>query len=46
MSEQINSLRDLVSKIQLGGEESARALHKKRGKLLPRERIQNLLDSG
>jgi 3-methylcrotonyl-CoA carboxylase beta subunit len=40
---------DLKAKIaaaQLGGGEAARAKHTARGKLLPRDRVQNLLDPG
>ena len=46
MNEQINALREQVTQIEKGGGEHARALHKKRGKMLARERIQSLLDSG
>jgi 3-methylcrotonyl-CoA carboxylase beta subunit len=41
--------QDLKAKIaaaQLGGGEAARAKHTARGKLLPRDRVQNLLDPG
>jgi 3-methylcrotonyl-CoA carboxylase beta subunit len=43
---QIEDLRKEVTRIELGGDEKARSLHKKRGKLLARERIQGLLDTG
>jgi len=46
LNEQINALREQVTQIEKGGGEHARALHKKRGKMLARERIQSLLDSG
>jgi 3-methylcrotonyl-CoA carboxylase beta subunit len=39
-------LRDRVAKAALGGGEKARDKHKARGKLLPRERIEHLLDPG
>jgi 3-methylcrotonyl-CoA carboxylase beta subunit len=39
-------LRDKISKAQLGGGEAVRAKHTARGKLLPRDRVQNLLDPG
>jgi len=37
-------LRKLITKIQAGGGEKARARHSEHGKLLPRERIEKLLD--
>ncbi|MBW2689145.1 MAG: methylcrotonoyl-CoA carboxylase [Deltaproteobacteria bacterium] len=39
-------LEDKVGQIRLGGPEQARAKHEGRGKLLPRERIRQLLDVG
>lgn len=42
----VKDLRDTVEKIALGGEEKARARHKAHGKLLPRERLAQLLDEG
>ena len=39
-------LRDLLAHIRRGGGEQAQARHLARGKLLPRERIDTLLDSG
>jgi 3-methylcrotonyl-CoA carboxylase beta subunit len=39
-------LRDKIAKAQLGGGDAARAKHTARGKLLPRDRVQNLLDPG
>ena len=39
-------LEDKVRHIRLGGPEQARAKHEGRGKLLPRERIRQLLDVG
>ncbi|MEM1229151.1 MAG: carboxyl transferase domain-containing protein [Pseudomonadota bacterium] len=40
------SLRELVSQIALGGDARARERHSRRGKLLPRERVEALLDPG
>ena len=40
------ALESLLEKTALGGSESAREKHLARGKLLPRERIRTLLDSG
>ena len=37
-------LRAKVDKIKLGGGEKDRARHTGRGKLLPRDRVNNLLD--
>lgn len=42
----VDQLKADVTQIELGGGEAARALHKKRGKLLARERVQGLLDPG
>ncbi|PNJ60854.1 MCCC2 isoform 7 [Pongo abelii] len=42
----VNQLHERVERIKLGGGEKARALHISRGKLLPRERIDNLIDPG
>lgn len=39
-------LREKVAKIALGGSERARERHLSRGKLLPRERVERLLDPG
>ncbi len=39
-------LKQQVARINLGGPEEARAKHLKRGKLLPRERINQLIDVG
>ncbi len=46
MGRQIEDLRALVARISLGGGEKARARHSARGKLLPRERLDALLDPG
>ncbi|SDV48286.1 carboxyl transferase domain-containing protein [Chitinasiproducens palmae] len=42
----VADLRDTVARIARGGPEAARAKHQARGKLLPRERIERLLDPG
>ncbi|KAA0717363.1 Methylcrotonoyl-CoA carboxylase beta chain, mitochondrial [Triplophysa tibetana] len=42
----VEELKDRAKKIKLGGGEKARTLHTSRGKLLPRERIDRLLDPG
>jgi 3-methylcrotonyl-CoA carboxylase beta subunit len=42
----VADLREQVAAIKLGGGEAARAKHTARGKLLPRERIRQLLDVG
>ena len=46
MRKQVADLREQVDRIKLGGSERARARHQERGKLLPRERIDQLLDPG
>lgn len=46
MQEQVDDLKDKISTIKLGGGEKANQRHIGRGKLLPRERINTLLDSG
>ena len=42
----VNDLRDKAAQIALGGGESAREKHLARGKLLPRDRVNHLLDPG
>jgi 3-methylcrotonyl-CoA carboxylase beta subunit len=42
----VDDLRSKLDKVQLGGGEAARAKHVARGKLLPRERVERLLDPG
>ncbi|XP_024908456.1 methylcrotonoyl-CoA carboxylase beta chain, mitochondrial-like isoform X3 [Cynoglossus semilaevis] len=42
----VDELKSRTEKIKLGGEEKARRLHISRGKLLPRERIDRLMDPG
>ena len=46
MQELVDDLRDKVGKIALGGSERSRERHIGRGKLLPRERVERLLDPG
>ncbi|MDB5456189.1 MAG: Propionyl-CoA carboxylase, partial [Caulobacter sp.] len=40
------TLRERVGQVALGGPETARARHVARGKLLPRQRVERLLDPG
>lgn len=42
----VDDLKAKLGKISQGGSESARAKHVSRGKLLPRERVERLLDPG
>jgi len=42
----VDDLRSHCEKLALGGSEDARKKHTDRGKLLPRERVNQLLDSG
>lgn len=42
----VDELNQTVKQIALGGDEKARARHLQHGKLLPRERLQQLLDPG
>ncbi|XP_036703506.1 methylcrotonoyl-CoA carboxylase beta chain, mitochondrial [Balaenoptera musculus] len=42
----VNQLQERAQNIRLGGGEKARARHISRGKLLPRERVDNLTDPG
>lgn len=46
MTSLVADLRSKVARINLGGDEKARKKHIERGKLLPRERIRQLLDVG
>ncbi|NIQ92790.1 MAG: methylcrotonoyl-CoA carboxylase [Desulfuromonadales bacterium] len=46
MAAQVADLREKVERIKEGGGEKARTKHVSRGKLLPRERIRQLLDVG
>ncbi len=42
----VDDLKEKIGKIALGGGEEARQKHLARGKLLPRDRVQTLLDPG
>ena len=42
----VADLREQLERVRLGGGEKARARHTSRGKLLPRERVDRLLDKG
>ena len=42
----VDDLRQQQARVSQGGGEAARAKHTARGKLLPRERVQQLLDPG
>jgi 3-methylcrotonyl-CoA carboxylase beta subunit len=42
----VSQLVDTVATIALGGDDKARARHREHGKLLPRERLQQLIDPG
>jgi len=46
MQDQVNDLKEKIAAISLGGNERAREKHLSRGKLLPRDRVANLLDPG
>ena len=46
MAALVQDLRAKVAQVSLGGDEAARAKHVARGKLLPRERVRELLDPG
>jgi len=46
MQQLVDDLRGKVAKVMLGGGEKARAKHVARGKLLPRERVNKLIDPG
>ena len=46
MLAQASDLRNVIKKIQKGGGEKALARHREHGKLLPRDRIELLLDPG
>lgn len=46
MQHLVDELRQLVTHIALGGDEKARKRHLQHGKLLPRDRLQHLLDPG
>ncbi len=42
----VDDLRELTSRVSLGGSEKARKKHQDRGKLLPRDRVDTLIDPG
>lgn len=46
MTEAVNQLKCTVGKIVQGGDEKSRKTHVSRGKLLPRDRVNTLLDPG
>ncbi len=46
MQSQIDDLRAKLAEVSKGGSESARKKHVARGKLLPRDRVEQLLDPG
>lgn len=46
MESLVKELKQTITQIALGGDETARARHLKHGKLLPRDRLQKLLDPG
>ncbi len=46
LSATVGDLRDKASQIALGGNERSRQRHLDRGKLLPRDRVEQLLDPG
>ena len=46
MAELVAELREKLAQTALGGSESSRTRHVARGKLLPRERVDRLLDEG
>src|SRR5689334_13221714 len=46
MLQQVQDLKQKLAHIYQGGNEMARERHREHGKLLPRDRIQLLLDSG
>jgi 3-methylcrotonyl-CoA carboxylase beta subunit len=46
MKAQVDDLKEKISQVSLGGPERARDKHLARGKLLPRDRVNTLLDPG
>jgi len=46
MQQQVDDLRNKLEEIKLGGGEKSRERHLSRGKLLPRDRVNALLDAG
>ncbi len=46
MRELVSELRDRLAAVRLGGSQASRERHVSRGKLLPRDRVDHLLDPG
>ena len=46
MQAQVDDLKEKIANIKLGGDQKARDRHLSRGKLLPRDRVLELLDPG
>ncbi len=46
MEKVVNDFMEKLTAIQQGGDENARAKHLARGKMLPRDRVKNLIDPG
>jgi 3-methylcrotonyl-CoA carboxylase beta subunit len=46
MQTQLDELAEITARAALGGSDAARARHVARGKLLPRERVERLIDPG
>lgn len=46
MQDQVNDLKEKLAEVMLGGGEKSQARHLSRGKLLPRDRVNALLDEG
>ena len=46
MQDLVGNLQHTIAEVSMGGGEKARARHLKHGKLLPRDRLQHLLDLG
>lgn len=46
MQAQVDDLKDKLEQVKLGGGDKSRERHLSRGKLLPRDRVLNLLDPG
>ena len=46
LQQQVDDLRAKAAEIALGGDAKSRERHAARGKLLPRERVERLLDPG
>ncbi len=46
MRELVADLQEELEQVELGGGEKARKKHTQRGKMLPRERVNQLIDPG